>query len=151
MWNRFLVGLLLLFCSLSGFSQTWLNKTDKEILQYIEEHKDRIQDSKQAEELFTMTCQEEDELGRLFDVSYRFNLKDHVCISYERLLPAHRYWAATLLEQASQQEAEPSGDEIEVDGETMNSVYTFDDYMLHIALKNEQLSLIYKLIPAGSF
>ncbi|WP_455637810.1 hypothetical protein [Parabacteroides sp.] len=143
-WNKTMLSLLLLLlCSQAGFCQDWLNKTDKEILQYIEEHKERVKDSRQTETLFTMTCQEEDELGRLFDVSYSFQLKDHTCFSYERLLPAHRYWAAILLEQASQQEAEPSGDEIEVDGEILNSVYTFDDYTIYIAIKNESLSLIY--------
>ncbi|WP_293712366.1 hypothetical protein [uncultured Parabacteroides sp.] len=145
MWNRLLIPLLLLLCSQGGFCQTWLNKTDKEILQYIEEHKERIQDSRQTGSLFTMTCQEEDELGRLFDVTYRFDMKDNVCTSYERLLPAHRYWAATLLEQASQQEADASGKEIEVDGETLNTVYIYDDYTLHISLKDDHLSLLYIL------
>lgn len=145
MWNRLLIPLLLLLCSQGGFCQTWLNKTDKEILQYIEEHKERIQDSRQTGSLFTMTCQEEDELGRLFDVTYRFDMKDNVCTSYERLLPAHRYWAATLLEQASQQEADASGEEIEVDGETLNTIYIYDDYTLHISLKDDHLSLLYIL------
>lgn len=145
MWNRLLIPLLLLLCSQRGFGQTWLNKTDKDILQYVEEHKERIQDSRQTPSLFTMTCQEEDELGRLFDVTYRFDLKENVCTSYEHLLPAHRYWASTLLEQASQQEADASGDEIDVDGETMNTVYTFDDHVVHIALKDDRLSLIYTL------
>ena len=145
MWNRLMIGLVLLLGSQAAFSQTWLKKTDKDILQYIEEHKERIQDSKQTTELFTITCQEEDELGRLFDVSYRFNLKDHICTSYEYLLPIHRYWAATIQEQASQQEAKPSGEEIEVDGETLHSVYTFDDYILHIMLKDDHLSLIFAL------
>lgn len=145
MWNRLLIPLLLLLCSQGGFCQTWLNKTDKEILQYIEEHKERIQDSRQTGSLFTMTCQEEDELGRLFDVTYRFDMKENVCTSYERLLPAHRYWAVTLLEQASQQEADASGEEIEVDGETLNTIYIYDDYTLHISLKDDHLSLLYIL------
>ena len=83
MWNKLLIPLLLLLCSQGGFGQTWLNKTDKDILQYVEEHKERIQDSRQTPSLFTMTCQEEDELGRLFDVTYRFDLKENVCTSYE--------------------------------------------------------------------
>lgn len=145
MWNKLLIPLLLLLCSQGGFGQTWLNKMDKDILQYIDEHKERIQDSLQTPSLFTMTCQEEDELGRLFDVSYRFNLKENVCTSYERLLPAHRYWASTLQEQASQQEADASGDEIDVDGETLNTMYTFDGYIIRIALKDDYLSLIYTL------
>ncbi|WP_279186095.1 hypothetical protein [Parabacteroides goldsteinii] len=91
MWNRLLISLLLLLGSQALFSQTWLNKTDKDILLYISENKERIEDSKQTETLFTLTCQEEDELGRLFKVSYRFNLEKNVCISYERLLPIHRY------------------------------------------------------------
>lgn len=143
MWNRLLISLLLLLCSQAGFSQVWLNKTDKDILQYIEEHKERIQDSRQTAALITLTCQEEDELGRLFDVSYLFNMENNICTSYERLLPAHRYWAATFLEQASQQEADASNDEIEVDGERMNTVYTFDNHVVHISLKNDRLSLIY--------
>lgn len=143
MWNRLLISLLLLLGSQAGFSQVWLNKTDKDILQYIEEHKERVEDSRQTAALFTLTCQEEDELGRLFDVSYQFHMENNICTSYERLLPAHRYWASTLLEQASQQEADTSGDEIDVDGEMLNTVYTFDDYAVHIALKNDRLSLIY--------
>ena len=72
MWNRLLISLLLLLGSQALFSQTWLNKTDKDILLYISENKERIEDSKQTDTLFTLTCQEEDELGRLFEVSYRF-------------------------------------------------------------------------------
>lgn len=75
MWNRLLISLLLLLGSQALFSQTWLNKTDKDILLYISENKERIEDSKQTDTLFTLTCQEEDELGRLFEVSYRFNLE----------------------------------------------------------------------------
>ena len=96
MWNRLLISLLLLLGNQALFSQTWLNKTDKDILLYISENKERIEDSKQTDTLFTLTCQEKDELGRLFEVSYRFNLEKNVCISYERLLPIHRYWAATF-------------------------------------------------------
>jgi len=48
MWNKLLISLLLLLCSQGGFGQTWLNKTDKDILQYIDEHKERIQDSRQT-------------------------------------------------------------------------------------------------------
>lgn len=143
MWNRLLISLLLLLCSQAGFSQVWLNKTDKDILQYIEEHKERIQDSEQTAALITLTCQEEDELGRLFNVSYLFNMENNICTSYERLLPAHRYWASTFLEQTSQQEADASGDEIDVDGEMLNTVYTFDNHVVHISLKNDRLSLIY--------
>lgn len=143
MWNKFILSLWLLLGNQAVFSQTWLNKTDKDILQYIADNKERIEDSRQTATLFTMTCREEDELGRLFDVAYRFNLKENVCVSYERLLPAHRYWAATLLEQVSQQEADASGDEIEVDGETLNTVYTFDNHIVHIALKDDRLSLTY--------
>lgn len=143
MWNRLLISLLLLLCSQAGFSQVWLNKTDKDILQYIEEHKERVEDSRQTAALITLACQEEDELGRLFDVSYLFNMVNNICTSYERLLPAHRYWASTFLEQASQQEADASGDEIDVDGEMLNTVYTFDNHVVHISLKNDRLSLIY--------
>lgn len=145
MWNRLLIGLLLLLSSQAVFSQTWLNKTDKDILQYIADNKERIEDSNQTDTLFTLTCQEEDELGRLFDVTYRFSLKDHICLSYERLLPVHRYWAATLLEQVSLQEADASGEEIDVDGETLNALYTFDGFRIQISLKNDRLSLLYTL------
>lgn len=143
MWNKLVISLLLLLGSQAGFCQTWLNKTDKDILLYITEQKERIKDSKQTDTLFTMTCQEEDELGRLFEVSYRFNMKDNLCTSYERLLPAHHYWVATLQEQASQQEAESSGEEIEVDGETLHTVYIFEDYRIQILLKENLLSLLY--------
>ncbi|WP_129696976.1 hypothetical protein [Parabacteroides goldsteinii] len=145
MWNRLLISLLLLLGSQALFSQTWLNKTDKDILLYISENKERIEDCKQTDTLFTLTCQEEDELGRLFEVSYRFNLEKNACISYERLLPIHRYWATTLLEEASLQEADASGEEIDVDGETLNTLYTFDNFRIQVSLKNDRLSLLYTL------
>lgn len=145
MWNRLLIGLLLLFGSQAAFSQTWLNKTDTDILLFISENKERIENSQQTDTLFTMTCQEEDELGRLFEVSYRFQLKEKVCVSYQRFLPIHRYWAATLLEQVSQLEAEASGEEIDVDGETLNTLYIFDDYRIQVSLKDDWLVLLYKL------
>lgn len=102
-----------------------------------------MQNINQSDTLFTLTCQEEDELGRLFDVSYRFNLKEKRCISYERFLPADRYWAVTLLEQIFLQEADPSGDTIDVDGKILNFLYTFDDYILHLSLKENQLVTVY--------
>ena len=43
MWNRLLISLLLLLGSQALFSQTWLNKTDKDILLYISENKERIE------------------------------------------------------------------------------------------------------------
>lgn len=55
MWNRLLISLLLLLGSQALFSQTWLNKTDKDILLYISENKERIEDSKQTDTLFTLT------------------------------------------------------------------------------------------------
>ena len=51
MWNRLLISLLLLLGSQALFSQTWLNKTDKDILLYISENKERIEDSKQTDTL----------------------------------------------------------------------------------------------------
>lgn len=143
MWNKLMIVLLLLVGSQAIFSQTWLDKTDKNILQYISENKERIENCKQTDTLFIMTDQEEDELGRLFKVSYRFYLENNVCVSYERLLPIHRYWAATLLEEISLQEAEASGEEIDVDGETLNTIYTFDDYQIHLSLKDDLLILFY--------
>lgn len=145
MWNKLMIGLLLLLGSQVAFSQTWLKKTDKEILQYTTDNKERIKDIQQTDTLFTMTYQEEDELGRLFEVSYLFNMKNNICTSYERLLPAHRYWAANLLEQVSLQEADALGEEIEVDGEILNAVYTFGDYRIHVSLKENSLSLFYTL------
>lgn len=143
MWNKLITSLWLLLSSQAIFSQTWLGKTNKDILQYISENKERIENNKQTDTLFTMTEQEEDELGRLFKVSYRFSLENNTCVSYERLLPFHRYWATTLLEQVSLQEAEVSGNEINVDGEILNTVYTFDDYQIHLSLKDDQLILLY--------
>lgn len=145
MWNKLMIGLLLLLGSQVAFSQTWLKKTDKEILQYTTDNKERIKDIQQTDTLFTMTYQEEDELGRLFEVSYLFNMKNNICTSYERLLPAHRYWAANLLEQVSLQEADASGEEIEVDEEILNAVYTFGDYRIHVSPKENSLSLFYTL------
>lgn len=145
MWNKLMIGLLLLLGSQVAFSQTWLKKTDKEILQYTTDNKERIKDIQQTDTLFTMTYQEEDELGRMFEASYLFNMKNNICTSYERLLPAHRYWAANLLEQVSLQEADASGEEIEVDGEILNAVYTFGDYRIHVSLKENSLSLFYTL------
>lgn len=144
MWNKFIISLLLLVGSQAIFPQTWLNKTDTDILRYIADHKERIVDSQPGDTLFRMTCREEDELGRLFDVSYHFHLKNHICTSYERLLPAHRYWASTLLEQVSLQEADLAGEEIEVDGEILNTIYLFDDYRIHISLKEDRLCLRYR-------
>ena len=62
MWNKLMIVLLLLVGSQAIFSQTWLDKTDKNILQYISENKERIENCKQTDTLFIMTDQEEDEL-----------------------------------------------------------------------------------------
>ena len=55
------------------------------------------------------------------------------------------YWAATLQEEASLQEADASGEEIDVDGETLNTLYTFDNFRIQVSLKNDRLSLLYTL------
>lgn len=143
MWNKLIISLLLLLGNQAAFSQMWLNKTDKDILQYISDNKERIEDTNRTETLFILTEQVEDELGRLFKVSYRFYLEDHTCISYERSLPAHRYWATTLLEEVSLQEAEGSGNEINIDGEILNEVYTFDNYQIRLSRKEDRFILFY--------
>ena len=61
MWNRLLIKPVAALGQPGSFSQTWLNKTDKDILLYISENKERIEDSKQTDTLFTLTCQEEDD------------------------------------------------------------------------------------------
>jgi hypothetical protein len=50
-----------------------------------------------------------------------------------------------LLEEASLQEADASGEEIDVDGETLNTLYTFDNFRIQVSLKNDRLSLLYTL------
>lgn len=142
MWNKFIILLLLLAGSQSLFSQTWLNKTDTDLLQYISENKERISNQQQSDTLLVMTCQEEDELGRLFDVTYHFHLKNHLCTSYCRF--ANRpYILPALLEQVSLQEADSAGEEIEIDGEMLHTIYIFDDYRIHVSSKDDCLYLHY--------
>nr|WP_129732665.1 hypothetical protein [Parabacteroides goldsteinii] len=143
MWNRLMIGLLLLLGSQAAFSQVWLGKTDKDFVQFVNDNKERIKESQFFDTLFTMVYQEEDELGRLFDVTYRFTIDNNICTSYQQILPAHRYWAATIQEQASQQEADASGETIDVDGETLNTHYQFDDYDMLISMENDRLILQY--------
>lgn len=80
MWNRIIISLLLLVGSQAAFSQIWLNKTDKEIQLYIANNKERVANSEQTDAYISMSCQEEDELGRLFKVSYLFRMKKNICI-----------------------------------------------------------------------
>ncbi|WP_075560070.1 hypothetical protein [Parabacteroides timonensis] len=143
MWNKLMIGLLLLVGSQAAFSQVWLGKTDKDFIQFVNDNKERIKESQFTDKLFTMVYQEEDELGRLFDVTYRFTIDNNICTSYQQILPAHSYWAATIQEQASQQEADASGETIDVDGETLNTHYQFDDYDMLISMENDRLILQY--------
>ena len=58
-------------------------------------------------------------------------------------MAAQAYIISKLINNNIVFSTDASGDEIDVDGETLNTVYTFDDHVVYIALKDDRLSLIY--------
>lgn len=141
MWSKYILTLLLAIICQQGVAQDWLHLSKDKILSELETKCQDVKIISTSDTEIRINCNEEDERCRVFPVSYQFRLTDGACTSYLRILPVHNYWAATILELVNQQEGEGSGEELDVDGETLQSDYDFSSYKLHLSLEKEQLQV----------
>ncbi|MEG1749235.1 MAG: hypothetical protein RRZ65_08450 [Tannerellaceae bacterium] len=141
MWNKLSILCVGLCCFQLGYSQEWLGQSKEQIRLKIESKGTEAVIVSVSDTVFKINCSEEDERCRKFNVSYLFRIKEEICISYRRILPIHSYWAITLRELILQQDANGSGNELDIDGETLLTDYVFDGYSLHLSLENNQLVL----------
>ncbi len=137
----FIVFTLLLFGSSQQLKgQELLGKTTDEIRRFIAE---RTDDLKETGDTLSFVCEEQDDLGRLFDIRYRFVQREGKCISFQKQIPLHTFWIQRLKEKVEMLEGKGEGQELEVEGETVYPIYRFDKRCLKIEIDNENLTLFW--------
>lgn len=120
--------------------QELLGKTTDEIRQFITERTDHLEE---RGDTLSFECEEQDDLGRLFDIRYRFVQGKGKCISYQKQFPLHTFWIQRLKEQVEIWEGKGKGQAFDVEGETLYPTYHFDKYCLKIESDHEHLTLFW--------
>lgn len=138
-----ILAMLLLGYSKQLKGQELLGKTTDEIRQFITE---RADDLKETGDTLSFVCEEQDDLGRLFDIRYNFIQKEGKCISYQKQIPLHTFWIQRLKEKVEILEGKGEGQEFDVEGETVYPIYRFDKYCLKIEIDNENLKLFWSMV-----
>lgn len=140
MLTKFIITTCLAFFALlPGAAQDWLGKTKAEIEAGVKGKGVGAEVLSESDSSLALRCEEEDERCRKFDVRYEFTFADDACVSYRRILPLHSYWALTMQDLIAQEEGEASGDELDIDGETLQTDYDFEDFTLHFSLEGDKL------------
>lgn len=150
MWNRWNILQLLAIagCGLicpNCPAQEWLGHTREEIRQQLGGKAGVATFPRETPEELEAACTEEDERCRKFDVEYLFRFEQDTCTTYIRRLPLHAYWAVTLREEAEQQEAQSSGEELEIDGEPLRSEYRTESYTMRLRVEETYLIATFAL------
>lgn len=146
MLSKFFITTCLSFIALlPGTAQEWLGKSKTEIRTGITGKGVDAEVLSETDSTLALSCEEEDERCRKFDVYYEFSFKDETCTSYQRILPLHSYWAITLQDQITLDEGEGSGEELDIDGESLQTDYLFEDYTLHLSIQDGKLIASFQL------
>lgn len=138
-----ILATLLLGYSKQLKGQELLGKTTDEIRQFITERADNL---KETGDTLSFVCEEQDDLGRLFDIRYDFVQKEGKCISYQKQIPLHTFWIQRLKEKVEILEGKGEGQKFDVEGETVYPIYRFDKYRLKIEIDNENLKLCWSMV-----
>ena len=128
--------LLSILALLPGAAQDWLGQTRADIRTGITGKGTAAKVLDETDTTLTLRCEEEDERCRKFDVRYEFSFAADACTAYRRILPLHSYWAITMQDLIAQEEGTPSGEDLDIDGETLASDYDFEDFTLHFSVEN---------------
>lgn len=93
----------------------------------------------------TIGCrfQEEDERGRIFEVTYDFVMKEGRCDSYRKVVDLHEYWVGAVKELVELKEGEGEGEPFSAEGEELFPVYRLEEAVLRLEIKAGKLYLVF--------
>lgn len=142
------ISALLFVCLLSCkplvlHGQGLLGKTVDQIRMYAS--KCSINTFMEHKDTLSFVCQEQDDLGRMFDITYSCIQKGGICVSYTKKIPVHTFWIQRLVEMIDIQETDGEGKSFEVENELFFSQYSFEKCELKLELKGDKLECIYNL------
>ncbi len=139
MWNKkYIVFIVMLtFCLSPLKSQDFLGKSKNDVLKFMERNTPRISQIELNNDSVSFIYEEEDEINRMFDIHYAFLFSDDVCVSYVRKLPVNEYFLKTILDMVSLKEGKGSCYTFSIEGESLHSVYEFENFFLKLALKDD--------------
>ncbi len=147
MWNKLLLPVLFLISGINiAFSQEFLGRTHTEIKRFLEDNRANVLHCIKTVDTLRLVYSEEDERNRRFEVEYSFFFTKDTCRQYEKKVPSHEYYANQIKDNVSLKNAEGSGNMLEIDGETLYSVYRFEKYVLLLQLENNKLILSYQFL-----
>lgn len=148
--HRTLTLLLSLLLPILCTGQDFLGKSRGELLAFVGEN---AAEGTAAERCDTLRCvrDEQDDIGRHFDVEYRFALRDGRCESYVKRLPLHVFWVRHLLDEIDMRRGRPAGEPFDAEGKTLHPEYRFADRTLRCAVGDGRLTLTWRLAaPAAA-
>ncbi len=138
--------LILLILTLGGLfpvaAQDFLGKSSQEARQTFIKMEGKIQVKQDT--LYAET-QEEDERGRIFEVSYTLVFEAGNCVAYRQKMDLHEYWVARILELVELKEGKENGDPIEINGEQLYSAYEFADFKMNLSVQQGSCWLDFRL------
>lgn len=146
MLNKVFMFFLALFFCLACHADVWLGKEKREILDNLSGKGGIAEIIINNGDELKMKCVIEDERCRNFEVEYRFRLEKGVCVSYSEKVPIHSYWVGVYKDFINQQEGRGAGEELDVDGESLQTNYTFIDYSLNFKIEHEHLIATFMLV-----
>ncbi len=124
--------------------QEFLSRGRSELLAFIHENAAEGSAVERGDTL-RMIRDEQDDIGRHFDVEYRFALRGDCCDSYIRRIPLHLFWVRNLLDRIETGNGRAEGTFYHTEGEYLAPAYRFDDYMLFTEVSDGFLTLTYRL------
>lgn len=140
--------LIVLLLCLSGaypvIAQEFLGKSGQDIQRFITTKGGAPACSSDT---LRLNCREEDERGRIFDVSYSFALKDGICTSYRKTVPLHEHWLGVLRELINQHEGEGLGDTFEAESEKLSFIYKFEDFRIKLIPETGKIGVLFYQNP----
>lgn len=134
----FIIFLISSAGSLSG--QELLGNKEPEIRQFLHQLKD-MQILEDNNTQLIVEGKEEDEVNRLFNVSYSFLFKEGICNSYMKEVPSHIYWVSRLQEWIDFQQGKEAGEPLIIEDEILSNLYKFEDYVITIGLKDGKIRI----------
>lgn len=141
---RLLALLLSLLFPYLCAGQDFLGKTRTDLLTFIRNNAVEGSAVEQGDTL-GLIRDEQDDIGRHFDIEYRFTLRNDRCESYIQRIPLHVFWVRHLLDQVQTRNGREKGEPYEIEGEYLFPEYSFDDCTLRTEISGRFLILTHCL------
>jgi len=121
-------------------AQDFLNKSKEEI-QHLAIRMSTESEATYQErgDTLTLYCQEQDDIGRFFDISYTFIFQHGKCAYYEKCLPAHDFWITHLIDQIEMQGGKGRNEVYDIEGSYLYPIYDFEKYRLYTRIDKDML------------